>query len=250
MHFDSLDENNHLMFAIKHYDNPQSVTVDDFMEDMKKFKYLKRLLKRYSKTHVLRVNLILNHLIILFNVFGEGTIPLLMYKLEEEYWSVIKTFLILSGPLSRDRRMSFSCRCRSKRCRHFGRVMNEDAPTMSVGNGGMTGSADATGPNAGYDPLLTGRKKPKKRRRYAMVTKDMLATEGVSQRDSAYLPFLISYDGAEQYVLYSKSEAALKIELRKIYRPENFKKLAVKRLYPNDVIKFYWKKRQQALGQE
>lgn len=94
MHFDSLDEKNYLMFAIKHYDNPQSVTVDDFMEDMKKFKYLKRLLKRYTKTRVLRVNLILNHLIILFNVFGEGTIPLLMYKLEEEYWSVIKTFLI------------------------------------------------------------------------------------------------------------------------------------------------------------
>ncbi len=82
------------MFAIKHYDNPQSVTVDDFMEDMKKFKYLKRLFKRYTKTHVLRTNLILNHLIILFNVFGEGTIPLLMYKLEEEYWSILKSFLI------------------------------------------------------------------------------------------------------------------------------------------------------------
>lgn len=94
MHFDSLNENNYLMFAIKHYENPQSVTVDDFMEDMKKFKYLKRLLKRYLKTRVLRVNLILNHLIILFNVFGEGTIPLLMYKLEEEYWPIIKTFLI------------------------------------------------------------------------------------------------------------------------------------------------------------
>lgn len=82
------------MFAIQHYDNPQSVTVDDFMEDMKKFKYLKRLLKRYLKTGVLRVNLILNHLIILFNVFGDGTIPLLMYKLEREYWSLIKTFLV------------------------------------------------------------------------------------------------------------------------------------------------------------
>jgi len=124
--------------------------------------------------------------------------------------------------------------------------MNEDAPTMSVGSGGFTGSADPEGPNAGYDPLLT-KKKPKKRRRYAMSQRDMLKTE---QKDTAYLPFLISYDGAEQYVLYSKSEAALKIELRKIYRPENFKKLAVKRLYPNDVIKFYWKKRQQALGQE
>lgn len=94
MHFDLLNEKNYLMFAIQHYDNPQSVTVDDFMEDMKKFKYLKRLLKRYLKTGVLRVNLILNHLIILFNVFGDGTIPLLMYKLEREYWSIIKTFLI------------------------------------------------------------------------------------------------------------------------------------------------------------
>ena len=93
MRFDELNEKNYLMFAIKHYDNPQSVTVDDFMEDMKKFKYLKRLLKRYLKTGVLRVNLILNHLIILFNVFGEGTIPLLMYKLGEEYYSIIKTFL-------------------------------------------------------------------------------------------------------------------------------------------------------------
>ena len=94
MRFDELNEKNYLMFAIKHYDNPQSVTVDDFMEDMKKFKYLKRLLKRYLKTGVLRVNLILNHLIILFNVFGEGTVPLLMYKLGEEYYAIIKTFLV------------------------------------------------------------------------------------------------------------------------------------------------------------
>lgn len=94
MHFETLNEKNYLMFAIKHYDNPQSVTVDDFMEDMKKFKYLKRLLKRYLKTGILRVNLILNHLIILFNVFGEATIPLLMFKLEEEYYPLIKTFLV------------------------------------------------------------------------------------------------------------------------------------------------------------
>ena len=94
MRFDELNEKNHLMFAIKYYDNPHSVTVDDFMEDMKKFKYLKRLLKRYIKTGVLRTNLILNHLIVLFNVFGEGTLPLLMYKLEGEYWSVLKTFVI------------------------------------------------------------------------------------------------------------------------------------------------------------
>ena len=94
MHCASLNEKSCLMFSIKHYNNPQSVTVDDFMEDMKKFKYLKRLLKRYLKTGILRVNLILNHLIILFNVFNDATIPLLMYKLEKEYWSLIKTFLI------------------------------------------------------------------------------------------------------------------------------------------------------------
>ena len=94
MRFDELNQNNHLMFAIKHYENPQSVTVDDFMEDMKKFKYLKRLLKRYNSTGVLRINLIMNHLIVLFNVFGEGTLPLLMYKLEKEYWSVLKTFVL------------------------------------------------------------------------------------------------------------------------------------------------------------
>ena len=94
MRFDHLDEKNHLMFAIKYYENPQSVTVDDFLEDMKKFKYLKRLLKRYLKTGVLRTTLILNHLIVLFNVFGEGTLPLLMYKLEREYYSSVKTFLI------------------------------------------------------------------------------------------------------------------------------------------------------------
>ena len=94
MRFDELNEKNHLMFAIKYYENPHSVTIDDFMEDMKKFKYLKRLLKRYIKTGVLRTNLILNHLIVLFNVFGEGTLPLLMYKLEGEYWSVLKTFVI------------------------------------------------------------------------------------------------------------------------------------------------------------
>ena len=94
MHFERLTDKNHLLFAIKHYNNPQSVTVDDFMEDMKKFKYLKRLLKRYLKTGTLRTNLIINHLIILFNVFDEATIPLLMYKLEREYWSILKTFLI------------------------------------------------------------------------------------------------------------------------------------------------------------
>jgi len=94
MRFDELNSDNYLMFAIKHYENPQSVTREDFEEDMKRFKYLKRLLRKYLKGGELRTHLILNHIIILFNVFGDATIPLMMYKLEMEYWSPLKTFLV------------------------------------------------------------------------------------------------------------------------------------------------------------
>ncbi len=94
MRFDELNSDNYIMFAIKHYENPQSVTKEDFEEDLKRFKYLKRLLKKYLKSGELRTHLILNHIIILFNVFGDATIPLMMYKLEMEYWSALKTFLV------------------------------------------------------------------------------------------------------------------------------------------------------------
>lgn len=94
MRFNELNENNYMMFAIKNYDNPQSVTMDDFMEDLNRFKYLKRLFNKYLNSGTLRVHLILNHLIILFNVFNEATIPLLLYKLEYKHWSLLKTFLL------------------------------------------------------------------------------------------------------------------------------------------------------------
>ena len=99
MYFDELNEKNHLMFAIKYYENPHSVTLDDFMEDMKKFKYLKRLLKRYNNSGVLRTNLILNHLIVLYNVFGDGATPLLFYKIDPDLWSAMKSFIIYLGRL-------------------------------------------------------------------------------------------------------------------------------------------------------
>ena len=94
MRFDELNDKNYLLFAIKYYDNPQSVTEDDFYDDLKRFKYVKRLFKRYEASGTLKVNLILNHLIILFNVFGEATVPLLFYKLEQELWPCAKTFLV------------------------------------------------------------------------------------------------------------------------------------------------------------
>ena len=94
MKFDELNEDNHLLFAIKHYENPHAATMEDFEEDLKRFKYIKRLLKKYVVSGELKHHLILNHLIICFNVFGEGTVPLLFYKIEKEYWSVLKTFLL------------------------------------------------------------------------------------------------------------------------------------------------------------
>ena len=94
MRFDELNDENHLLFAIKFYDNPQAVTIEDFHEDLKRFKYIKRLLKKYVLKGELKYHLIINHFIICFNVFGDATIPLLFYKIEKEYWSLIKTFLL------------------------------------------------------------------------------------------------------------------------------------------------------------
>ena len=94
MKFDELNEENHLLFAIKHYENPHASTMEDFEEDLNRFKYIKRLLKKYVVQGELKHHLILNHLIICFNVFGEGTVPLLFFKIEKEYWSILKTFLL------------------------------------------------------------------------------------------------------------------------------------------------------------
>lgn len=94
MRFDDLNEDNYLLFAIKFYNNPQAVTKDDFEDDLKRIKYVKRLLKRYKNTGVLKTHLILNHIIVLFNVFNEATVPLLFYNLEEDLWPAIKSFLV------------------------------------------------------------------------------------------------------------------------------------------------------------
>ena len=100
MRFTELNESNYLLFAIKFYDNPQSVTREDFESDLKRIRYVKRLLKRYKNNAELKVHLILNHLIILFNVFNEATVPLLFYNLDEELWPAIKSFLIFLNRVS------------------------------------------------------------------------------------------------------------------------------------------------------
>lgn len=94
MRFDELNEDNYMLFAIKFYDNPQSLTREDFEDDLKRIKYVKRLLKRYKNTGVLKIHLILNHLTVLFNVFDDAAVPLLFYNLEKDLWPSIKSFLI------------------------------------------------------------------------------------------------------------------------------------------------------------
>ena len=97
MHFSELNEDNFLLFAIKNYENPQAVTKDDFDKDLNHFKYIKRLLKRYKNTGQLKTHLLLNHFIILYNIFGEATTPMLFFKIEKDLWSSMKTFVLFLG---------------------------------------------------------------------------------------------------------------------------------------------------------
>ena len=94
MRFDELNEDNYLLFAIKFYDNPQALTMEDFKTDLKRIRYVKRLLKKYKNTGELKTHLILNHLIVLFNVFHDAAVPLLFYNLDSELWPAIKSFLL------------------------------------------------------------------------------------------------------------------------------------------------------------
>jgi|TARA_R100000030_G_scaffold82656_1_gene65494 hypothetical protein len=92
---DNLTESNLLLYAAKHYYNPRFSDIDEFYEDLKRFKYVKRLVNRYLDDKDLSERLILNHLIVIFNAFGiEPSVNMLKVKLDERHWPVIKPFLI------------------------------------------------------------------------------------------------------------------------------------------------------------
>lgn len=94
---DSLNDDNFLMFAMKAYDSPNSI-MSEFEEDLKRIKYVKRLIKRYRTTGELKERLILNHIIILSNVFGtRNAVKMLFFKIDEEDYDILKTFLIFLG---------------------------------------------------------------------------------------------------------------------------------------------------------
>ena len=90
-----LTEDNFIMYAVKNYDNPGCRGMEEFHDDLKRFKYIKRLLRKYNVGKDLRERLILNHIIILGNLFGvEATTKMLFFKIEKKFWSQIKTFLV------------------------------------------------------------------------------------------------------------------------------------------------------------
>ncbi len=93
--FKEIDKDNWLEYAKSCYDNPASIEGDEeFNDDIKRFKYLKRLFRRYSLTNELKVRLVVNHIIVLQNVFGvEAAVILLLYKIEVEFWPILKSVL-------------------------------------------------------------------------------------------------------------------------------------------------------------
>ena len=94
MNFEDLNEKNFLLYAMQHYENPQCVEVEEFNDDLKKIKYIKRLFNQYAIEGVLKERLLLNHIIVFYNVFSvEAATRILFYKLEEDVWPMLKTFL-------------------------------------------------------------------------------------------------------------------------------------------------------------
>jgi len=95
MEFTNLTNDNVLLYAMKHYDNPACRGVHEFNEDFDRIKYVKRLFKRYQSKGVLKERLILNHITIIYNVFGlEAATRILYLRLEDDLWSILKTFLV------------------------------------------------------------------------------------------------------------------------------------------------------------
>ena len=101
--YEKITNDNIMMFAIKHYDNPQCEGEKEFYDDMKRFKYIKRLLRKHKDTGILKERLLLNHIIILNNLFGaEASVTLLLFKIQREYWETLKSFLLFLNMIRED----------------------------------------------------------------------------------------------------------------------------------------------------
>ena len=101
--FDELSEDNFMLYAVRQYYKPNCIDAEEFHNDLKRFMYLKRLFYRYKNTGDVSERLILNHLIVLFNVFDiKPTLKMLEYQIEDKYWSALKPFLIFLNYIRND----------------------------------------------------------------------------------------------------------------------------------------------------
>jgi hypothetical protein len=94
MHIEKLDESNFLLYAAKHYDNPSCFDTIEFYEDLNRFKYIKRLFSRYEETGELKERLILNHIIILYNLFGAVAATRMLFLKLKGHYHLLKPFLV------------------------------------------------------------------------------------------------------------------------------------------------------------
>ena len=102
----NLTEENFTLFAMKHYDNPHCRGVNEFNDDLKKFKYLKRLFRKYRAGGGLKERLILNHIIVIYNLFGvDAASNMLFFKIDKKYWPQLKSFLMYLNVMPPDNLM-------------------------------------------------------------------------------------------------------------------------------------------------
>ncbi len=89
-----LTDDNFILYAMRHYDNPQGHTIQEFEEDLKRFLYIRKLLNRYKKEGELRERLILNHVVVLYNLFGDAVTNMLFFKIDRQDWPALVPFLV------------------------------------------------------------------------------------------------------------------------------------------------------------
>ena len=95
MKFDDLNDDTFLMYTMREYNNMQCTDIEEFYDDLKKIKYIKRLFNSYKNNGQLKERLILNHFIIFYNVFTlQAGTRILFYKIEKDFWPMLKTFLV------------------------------------------------------------------------------------------------------------------------------------------------------------
>ncbi|QBP06183.1 hypothetical protein [Synechococcus phage S-B68] len=94
MNFSELNKDNFILFAIKHYENPRTSTQEEFEEDLNRFKYVKRWLRKYHESGEMNSHLLLNHILIIFNCWQDAALPMFFFKVEPKYWSYLKSFFM------------------------------------------------------------------------------------------------------------------------------------------------------------